>query len=74
MAETTLVSVQSRDLAAVGYDPETQTLRIKFLSGGLFDYYKVPPEVHAGLMAASSHGTYFSAHIKKQPYQFRKLL
>lgn len=68
-----LIPVSSSNLKAVGYELAANTLQIAFLNGGLYEYYNVPASVHASLMAASSKGTYFDAHIKKAPYRFRKL-
>jgi hypothetical protein len=56
--------VQSSDLRSVGYDPTTQTLEIEFRSGGIYQFRGVPESVYRSLMQASSHGTYFHAHIK----------
>lgn len=66
------VCVSSSNLASVGYDPQTNTLEILFHSGGLYQYFGVPPHVYQGLMSASSHGKYFHQHIKNI-YRFRKL-
>lgn len=68
-----MVSVSSSNLSAVGYEAATQTLRVAFIGGGLYEYKGVPASVHAGLMSASSHGSYFDAHIKKGPYRYRKI-
>lgn len=68
-----MVPVSSSNLKAVGYDAASSTLRIAFLNGGIYEYSGVPSSVHAGLMAASSHGSYFDAHIKKGPYRYRKV-
>lgn len=68
-----MVPVSSSNLRAVGYDAATQTLRVAFISSGVYEYSGVPSSVHAGLMAASSHGSYFDAHIKKGPYRYRKV-
>ena len=68
-----LIPVSSSNLRAVGYDAETRKLQVAFNNGGLYEYSGVPASVHAGLMAASSHGSYFDAHIKKGPYQYRKI-
>lgn len=67
-----MVPVSSSNLKAVGYEAATSTLRIVFLNGGIYEYFGVPPSVHAGLMSASSHGSYFDAQIKKGPYRYRK--
>lgn len=67
------VSVSSSNLRSVGYDAATSTLEIEFHNGGLYRYTGVPATVHAGLMSASSHGSYFDAHIKKAGYSYTKL-
>lgn len=67
------VSVTSSNLASIGYDPSSRTLEIEFNNGRLYEYYDVPSSVHAGLMAASSHGQYFDRNIKKAGYRFRQL-
>jgi len=68
-----LKSVNSSNLKAVGYDPENSTLQIEFLNGGLYEYYNVPESIYKGLMAASSHGSYFDQYIKKGGYRYKKL-
>lgn len=65
--------VTSSNLKSIGYDTVTSKLEIEFLNGGLYQYSNVPASVHAGLMSASSHGSYFDANIKKAGYQFTKL-
>ena len=42
-----MIPVISTNVAAYMYDPVTQTLTVKFLSGGLYEYY----DVHPGLAA-----------------------
>ena len=56
--------VDSSNLRSVGYDSATQTLEIEFHSGDTYQYHGVPQQIHEQLMAASSHGRYFAAHIK----------
>lgn len=57
--------VASSNLVSVGYDAETQTLRVRFRNS-LYDYYNVPQFVFEGLMNASSKGSYHAAHIKNR--------
>ena len=57
-----MTTVQSSDLAAVDCD-WSGTLTIAFHSGGVYEYYHVPPSEYDGLMHASSHGSYFHAQI-----------
>lgn len=66
------VPVHSTDIALVGYDPATQTLEVEFKNGAVYRYTEVPPEEHAGLMAAESKGRYHSIHIRGI-YDYRKL-
>lgn len=64
--------VSSSNLASVGYDPNTRMLEIEFHSGGIYQYSNVPAYVYSSLMSASSHGSYFDAHVKKAGYYCRK--
>lgn len=66
-------SVDSSNLASVGYDVNSNTLEIEFNSGGVYQYLNVPESVYRGLMNASSHGQYFDVYIKKAGYKFRKM-
>lgn len=65
--------VSSSNLRSVGYDPSVNVLEIEFLHGGIYQYSNVPPQIHQGLMSASSHGSYFDQHIKKAGYPYRKV-
>jgi len=60
--------VSSSNLASVGYDPDSLTLEIAFLSSGVYQYHGVPVEVFEGLMSAGSKGTFFDQNIKKAGY------
>lgn len=64
--------VSSSNLRSVGYDSSTNTLEIEFNNGGIYQYSGVPYSVYQGLMAASSHGSYFHAHIRDS-YPYRKI-
>jgi hypothetical protein len=59
-----MVRVISSALKAVGYDPATQRMKIRFTSGKVYDFCGVPKHIHAALMKSSSKGTYYNAHIK----------
>jgi KTSC domain len=67
-----MIAVQSSDLAGVDYDEWNHTLLIEFHSGGVYEYYHVPPSEYVGLMQASSHGKYFHANIKNH-YGYRRI-
>ena len=67
-----MISVNSSDLSAVGYDSATETLTIEFNSGGLYEYYGVPQNIYEGLMSSPSKGQYFHRFIKES-YNTTKL-
>lgn len=65
-------SVQSSNIASIGYDSESQILEIEFLNGGVYQYFDVPERVYEGLIAADSHGKYLAANIKGT-YRYSKV-
>lgn len=65
-------NVSSSDIASIGYDLASTTLEIQFKSGGIYQYFNVGENIYMALMAASSHGKYFSNYIKDS-YSFRKM-
>lgn len=67
------ISVQSSNLASVGYDSASHTLEIEFHHGGVYQYFNVPESVYDGLMSASSHGQYFDRNVKKAGYNYRQV-
>jgi hypothetical protein len=64
MSEITRIPVSSSNLAEVGYDPETQTLEVQFVSGTEGHYEGVPQAQYDALMAAQSKGSYFHHNIR----------
>lgn len=56
--------VNSSNLASVGYDAASQTLEIEFHSGGIYQYFSVPPSQYNNLMTAVSLGSYFHHNIR----------
>lgn len=64
-------SVQSSNLASIGYDAENEILEVEFNHGGVYQYFDVPVHVYEELMVADSYGVYFSAKIRND-YEFRK--
>ena len=65
--------VDSSNVEAIGYDPDTQELHVRFLkSGETYVYYNVEEWVFAELMQADSKGQYLNRNIKDR-YDFGKL-
>lgn len=58
------ISVNSSNLASIGYDSNSNILEIEFNSGGIYEYYNVPESEYRNLMNADSHGKYFAANIR----------
>ena len=64
-----LTTVESSMLYAAGYDSKTRTLEVVFNSGGIYQYYDVPPEEYKELMEAESKGRYMhECIIDMYPY------
>lgn len=62
-----LVPVQSSNIEAIGHDPETSTMEVKFRSGGSYTYPGVTEAEHAAFLAAPSLGSHFHQHFKRRP-------
>ena len=54
------------------YEPADRVLLITFVSGQVYAYFDVPPEVDAGLRNASSRGRYFASRIRDR-FPYRRL-
>ena len=66
------VAVSSSNLRSVGYDESTQILEVEFHSGGVYQYFNVPANVHIALMSAPSHGRYLAYNIRNR-YRYRRI-
>jgi len=64
-AQPDRIKVNSTSLGAVGYNSHTQTLEIRFNNGSIYQYFKVPEQVHRDLMNAKSHGSFFHSSIRQ---------
>jgi hypothetical protein len=63
-------SVSSSAIRAVGYDPLTRRMRIRFTSGHSYDFCGVPPSIFDGLRSALSKGSYYDRHIRHRYVYF----
>jgi len=62
-------SVASSNVATIGYDEPSQTLEVEFLSGTIYQYYNIPPNLNVQLMQAGSKGRFLNTYIKNAyPY------
>jgi len=55
-------SVKSSNIRAIGY--ESNTLRVEFASGAIYDYSDVPYATYSALMAAESIGKFFGQFVR----------
>jgi len=54
------------------YAPDTRELNVTFVSGRLYVYEDVPPEVAAAFREARSRGTFFNREIRDR-YVYRDI-
>jgi hypothetical protein len=66
------IPVSSSDIASIGYEAETLTLEVEFLSGRIYQYFGVPVEVYEAFMNAGSYGRFFHYNIKNR-YPYNRL-
>jgi hypothetical protein len=59
-----MVRVRSETIAAIGYEGAKRWLDVRFVRGHTYRYLNVPPEMHRGLMDATSKGQYFNEEIR----------
>ncbi|WP_118953525.1 KTSC domain-containing protein [Taibaiella helva] len=59
-------------IAHTAYDENRQVLTITFLSGAVYAYYEVPPELYARMLKARSKGKFLNKFIKDH-YMFKRL-
>jgi hypothetical protein len=64
--------VQSSSVASVGYDPDSRTLELKYVSGDVYQYFDVPPLVHTALLTSKSIGAFVNKRIKPG-YRFEQI-
>ena len=67
------ITVQSSNLASVGYNERNSTLEVEFTNGNVYQYFDVPTHVYEGLMAATSKGRYLNENIKKAGYSCTRI-
>jgi hypothetical protein len=63
---------RSINIFGIGYDPETETMLVKFKADMIYQFDDVPAEFHEQLLEASSVGQYFHRTIR-QAFQAQRL-
>ncbi|MDY7580121.1 KTSC domain-containing protein [Herbaspirillum sp. RTI4] len=59
-----MIRVNSSAISAVGYDPNTRQMQIKFKQGHTYSFCHVPQSIFDGLLSAGSKGAYYDRHIR----------
>ena len=59
-----MIQVKSSAISAIGHDPSTLRMKIHFVAGHTYDFCRVPKNVFAEFLSASSVGAYYNVHIK----------
>lgn len=65
--------LSSTVLRAVAYDERSQELRVRFMTGAVYRYFAVPPEIADELVhpPGNSHGRYFNDQIRDS-YEYQE--
>lgn len=66
------VDIQSSNLVKASFDTEASALTVTFVSGGIYEYEKVPWEVFTKFRMSDSQGKFFNNNIAKN-YSYKKL-
>ncbi len=70
MATPEMHPVSSSNIAAVGYDAESQIVYVQFLNGTTYAYKGVPEHEFENLRTAPSVGSYLNRNFKNvYPYE-----
>lgn len=57
-------SVESSNIAEVGYDADYATLEVMFKDGKIYQYFDVPENVYDEMLSSDSVGRYFTVHVR----------
>lgn len=70
MSDMGMIPVVSSNVESIGYDEGTQILRVKFLTGAIYEYKNVPLMEFEQLKDAPSVGSYLNRNIARNyPYE-----
>ena len=56
--------VDSEAILSVGYDAGSKTLEIEFVTGRIYHYFGVAPDLVRSFLHAESLGAFFNHHIR----------
>lgn len=67
------ITLSSREIAAVDYDPEALRLEVELRKGRVYEIDGVPETIYQTLITCESPGTYYHLHIRKGDYKMTRL-
>src|SRR4030095_11532140 len=56
--------VHSHALAAVGYSKRLHALEVEFVSGAVYRYSNVPPQIYRDLLTATSKAQFYDTNVR----------
>jgi KTSC domain len=56
--------VHSQALASVGYSKRLHALEVEFISGAVYRYSNVPPQVYRDLLSAASKAQFYDTNVR----------
>lgn len=59
-------------VAEIMYDKRSQTLRVIYISGMIYDYKDVPEKIYTAMKTAFSKGVFLNKYVKGK-YEFEKI-
>jgi hypothetical protein len=59
-----MIPVSSSAISAIGYDSDTQKMKIKFVQNRTYEYCHVPAQIFNDFLKTSSKGRYYDNYIK----------
>ena len=59
-----MIRVVSSAISAVGYEPKTMLMKVRFVGGNTYDFCRVPQSVVDRFMKAPSKGDFYNSHIR----------
>lgn len=67
------ITLSSREIAAVDYDPHALRLEVELRKGDIYEVAGVPETIYQTLITSQSPGTYYHLHIRKGGYKMTRL-
>jgi hypothetical protein len=71
MAKIERKSVESSNIASVGFCPNRKCVEVEFKNGAVYEYPDCDQKLYDDLMASESKGKFVNSHLKSR--KFKKL-